>query len=146
MLLESLGFSPDGDPLALYEGKRPDLRIKDLPKRAGETVELVVRVVDARGKETNGGLKYFYFFEDETGILEGVGGRKCLTIGEPPVCCSARRGPDGRPGDPEDLRLRLHAIILIEASPFFRNPSGSFPVFKIDERDMPRDLDPASRS
>jgi len=87
MLLESLGFSPDGDPLELYEGKRPDLRIKDLPGRAGETVELVVRVVDARGKETNGGLKYFYFFEDETGILEGIGERKCLTIGEPPVCC-----------------------------------------------------------
>jgi DNA polymerase III alpha subunit len=87
MLLESLGFSPDGDPLALYEGKRPDLRIKDLRKYAGERIELVVRVVDARGKDVNGGHKYFYLFEDETGILEGVGERKCLTIGEPPVCC-----------------------------------------------------------
>jgi DNA polymerase-3 subunit alpha/error-prone DNA polymerase len=87
MLLDSLGFSPDGDPLALYEGKRPDLRIKDLRKYAGQQVELVVRVVDARGKETNGGRKYFYLFEDETGLLEGVGERKCLTIGEPPVCC-----------------------------------------------------------
>jgi DNA polymerase-3 subunit alpha/error-prone DNA polymerase len=87
MLLDSLGFSPDGDPLALYEGKRPDLRIKDLRKYAGQQVELVVRVVDARGKETNGGRKYFYLFEDEMGLLEGVGERKCLTIGEPPVCC-----------------------------------------------------------
>ncbi|MDP2915599.1 MAG: DNA polymerase III subunit alpha, partial [Candidatus Aminicenantes bacterium] len=87
MLIDALGFSPDGDPLALYEGKRPDLRIKDLRKYAGRPVELVVRVVDARGKETNGGRKYFYLFEDETGLLEGVGGRKCLTIGEPPVCC-----------------------------------------------------------
>ncbi|MCX6564784.1 MAG: DNA polymerase III subunit alpha, partial [Candidatus Aminicenantes bacterium] len=87
MLINALGFSQDGDPLALYEGKRPDLRIKDLRKYAGQQVELVVRVVDARGKETNGGRKYFYLFEDETGLLEGVGGRKCLTIGEPPVCC-----------------------------------------------------------
>ena len=87
MLLESLGFSPDADPLELYEGKRPELRIRDLGRRAGERVELVVRVVDARGKDVNGGRKYFYLFEDETGILEGVGGGKCLTIGEPPVCC-----------------------------------------------------------
>jgi DNA-directed DNA polymerase III PolC len=87
MLLDALGFSPDGDPLALYEGKRPDLRIKDLRKHAGRRVELVVRVVDARGKETNGGRKYFYLFEDETGILEGVGNGPCLTSGEPPVCC-----------------------------------------------------------
>jgi DNA polymerase-3 subunit alpha/error-prone DNA polymerase len=87
MVVEALGFSPDGDPLALYEGKRPELRIKDLRKRVGERVELVVRVVDARGKETNGGRKYFYLFEDETGLLEGIGNRKCLTTGEPPVCC-----------------------------------------------------------
>ena len=87
MLVDALGFSPAGDPLELYEGKRPDLRIKDLRKYAGRPVELVVRVVDARGRATNGGQKYFYLFEDETGILEGVGERKCLTIGEPPVCC-----------------------------------------------------------
>ncbi|MCX6577752.1 MAG: PHP domain-containing protein [Candidatus Aminicenantes bacterium] len=87
MLLESLGFSPAGDPLALYEGKRPELRIGDLRKHAGQQVELVVRVVDARGKEVNGGRKYFYLFEDETGLLEGVGERKCLTSGEPPICC-----------------------------------------------------------
>jgi len=87
MLLDALGFSPDGDPLALYEGQRPGLRIKDLRSHAGRRVELVVRVVDARGKETNGGRKYFYLFEDETGILEGVGSGRCLTSGEPPVCC-----------------------------------------------------------
>jgi DNA polymerase-3 subunit alpha/error-prone DNA polymerase len=87
MLLDSLGFSPDGDSLALYEGKRPEMRIKDLRKYAGQQVELVVRVVDARGKETNGGRKYFYLFEDETGLLEGVGERKCLTVGDPPICC-----------------------------------------------------------
>jgi len=86
-VVESLGFSPDGDPLGLYEGKRPDLRVKDLRKRVGERVELVVRVVDARGREANGGRKYFYLFEDETGLLEGIGDRKCLTVGEPPVCC-----------------------------------------------------------
>jgi DNA polymerase-3 subunit alpha/error-prone DNA polymerase len=96
MLLDSLGFSPDGDPLALYEGKRPDLRIKDLRRHAGRTVELVVRVVDARGREVAGGQKYFYLFEDETGLLEGLGDRKCLTIGEPPVCClRGEPRPDG---------------------------------------------------
>jgi hypothetical protein len=87
MLLESLGFSPNGDPLELYEGKRPDLRIKDLGRYAGHQVDLVVRVADARGKEVKGSLRYFYLFEDETGQLEGVGQRKCLTVGEPPVCC-----------------------------------------------------------
>ena len=87
MLLDSLGFSPGEDPLALFEGKRPALRIKDLRNRAGQQVELVVRVVDARLKETNGGPKYFYLFEDETGLLEGVGEKKCLSFGSPPVCC-----------------------------------------------------------
>ena len=87
MLVEALGFSPDGDPLALYEGRRPDLRIKDLRRHAGRPVELVVRVVDARGKLAGGVRKYFYLFEDETGVLEGVGDRPCLTIGEPAVCC-----------------------------------------------------------
>ena len=99
MVVESLGFSPDGDPLALYEGKRPELRVKDLRKRVGERVELVVRVVDARGREANGKHTYFYLFEDETGLLEGIGDRRCLTIGEPPVCCV--RGEvraDGRGG------------------------------------------------
>ncbi|MCX6561396.1 MAG: PHP domain-containing protein [Candidatus Aminicenantes bacterium] len=87
MLLESLGFSPDSDPLALYEGKRPDLRIKDLGRHVGRTIDLVVRVVDARGKDVRGGKKYFYFFEDETGTLEGVGDRPCQAAGQPPVCC-----------------------------------------------------------
>jgi DNA polymerase III alpha subunit len=87
MILDSLGFSPEADPLDLYEGRRPELRIKDLSGRAGQAVDLVVRVVDARGKEVRGGRKYFYLFEDETGTLEGVGGRKCLAQGDPPVCC-----------------------------------------------------------
>jgi DNA polymerase III alpha subunit len=110
LLLESLGFSPGGDPLALYEGKRPDLRIRDLRKRTGETIELVVRVVDARGKSVRGGLKYFYLFEDETGVLEGVGDRMCLTTGEPPVCC-LRGEPraDGRGG------IRIHACEFLRA-------------------------------
>ncbi len=182
MLYESLGFVPDGDELDLYEGKRPDLRIKDVPDCAGRMVELVVRVIDARQRETygartflaggyegnyagggvgarggnggngngagsgnggngngggNGGNgagawdggrggagdggfgrgangggawggvsdrresdinwggsgrggggtpKYFYLFEDETGLLEGVGETRCVTYGNPPVC------------------------------------------------------------
>ncbi len=99
LLVESLGFSPGTDSLALYEGKRPDLRIRDLRKKAGEKVELVVRVVDARGKKVRDGIKYFFLFEDETGTLEGVGDRMCLTMGEPPVCC-LRGEPraDGRGG------------------------------------------------
>jgi len=32
------------------------------------------------------GAKYFYVFEDETGLLEGVGETRCLTYGTPPVC------------------------------------------------------------
>jgi DNA polymerase-3 subunit alpha/error-prone DNA polymerase len=75
------------DSLELFEGKRPELRIKDLGDYAGQQVELVVRVVDARLKDTNGGSKYFYLFEDETGLLEGVGERRCLSFGSPPACC-----------------------------------------------------------
>jgi DNA polymerase-3 subunit alpha/error-prone DNA polymerase len=131
MLFESLGFLPEGDDLDLYEGKRPELRVKDLKDCAGTMVELVVRVVDARQRVTynaghggNGhggyggyggygggagggsedeepetadeerggygvgtsGAKYFYMFEDETGLLEGIGETRCVTYGTPPVC------------------------------------------------------------
>jgi len=47
----------------------------------------VDRVVDARQKSTSGGEKFFYLFEDETGILEGVGEGQCLAFGSPPACC-----------------------------------------------------------
>ncbi len=108
MLYESLGFLPEGDELDLYEGRRPDLRIGDLPASAGTTVELVVRVVDARRRMTsgtNGGFgrgrpKYFYLFEDETGLLEGLGERRCVTVGTPPVCClrgEVRKDGEGVP-------------------------------------------------
>jgi len=108
MLYESLGFLPEGDELDLYEGKRPALRVRDLKDCAGTMVELVVRVVDARQRETygmmrsatghgghgagdgnsagGGDAKYFYLFEDETGLLEGVGETRCVTYGTPPVC------------------------------------------------------------
>lgn len=86
MLLESLGFDPGGDSLSLFEGKRPSLRIKDLKRYVGHAVELVVRVVDARLKEVSNGRRYFFLFEDETGLLEGVGEKKCLTFGTPPSC------------------------------------------------------------
>ena len=87
MLVEALGFSPTTDSLELFEGKRPALRVKDLANYPGQQVELVVRVVDARLKDTTNGSKYFYLFEDETGLLEGVGERRCLSIGLPPACC-----------------------------------------------------------
>jgi DNA polymerase-3 subunit alpha/error-prone DNA polymerase len=87
MLVDSLGFSPEADSLDLFEGKRPALRVKDLADYAGRQVELVVRVVDARLKDTTNGSKYFYLFEDETGLLEGVGERRCLSSGSPPACC-----------------------------------------------------------
>jgi DNA-directed DNA polymerase III PolC len=89
MLAASLGFSPGTDPLEFFEGKRPGLRIRDLPDRVGRTVELVVRVVDAREKRVNGGRasKYFYLFEDETGLLEGVSEARLLAFGTPPACC-----------------------------------------------------------
>ncbi len=124
MLFEALGFLPEGDDLDLYQGKRPELRVKDLKDCAGTLVELVVRVVDARQRVTYGalaggnghggyrrrteggdeespemaegerggygvgtnGAKYFYMFEDETGLLEGVGETRCVTYGTPPVC------------------------------------------------------------
>lgn len=100
MLVECLGFNPEGDSLFLFEGKRPPLRIKDLKDYAGQEVELLVRVVDARLKETRNGRKYFFLFEDETGLLEGVGERKCLTFGSPPACHlrgEVRRDGGGRP-------------------------------------------------
>jgi DNA polymerase-3 subunit alpha len=34
----------------------------------------------------NGGAKYFYMFEDETGLLEGIGETRCAAYGTPPVC------------------------------------------------------------
>jgi DNA polymerase III alpha subunit len=87
MLVDSLGFSPGVDSLELFKGKRPELRIADLGNYAGRQVELVVRVVDARLKDTSNGSRYFYLFEDETGLLEGVGERRCLSFGSPPACC-----------------------------------------------------------
>jgi DNA polymerase-3 subunit alpha/error-prone DNA polymerase len=104
MLFESIGFLPEGDDLDLYQGKRPELRVRDLKGCAGAMVELVVRVVDARQRVTynnalrggdeepegfggaNNGAKYFYMFEDETGLLEGIGEARCAAYGTPPVC------------------------------------------------------------
>jgi len=86
MLIEALGFDPEGDSLSLFNGRRPELRIKDLPTRLGREVELVVRVVDARLKGARGKQRYFFLFEDETGLLEGVGTVKGLTFGVPPAC------------------------------------------------------------
>ena len=37
------------------------------------------------GVGTNG-AKFFYMFEDETGLLEGIGETRCVTYGTPPVC------------------------------------------------------------
>jgi DNA polymerase-3 subunit alpha/error-prone DNA polymerase len=100
MMIESLGFSPEGDSLDLFGGKRSSLRIKDMKNYVGREVVLVVRVVDARLKVVNGGRKYFFLFEDETGLLEGVGQRKCLTFDKPPACClrgEVRQDSSGRP-------------------------------------------------
>lgn len=87
MLIDSLGFVPEGDSLSLLDGKRPPLRVKDLKDHIGREVEIVVRVVDARRKEVKNGWKYFFLFEDETGLLEGVGNQKGFTFGNPPACC-----------------------------------------------------------
>jgi DNA polymerase-3 subunit alpha/error-prone DNA polymerase len=100
MVVESLGFFPEGDSLSLVVGKRPSLRIRDLKDCAGQVVELLVRVVDARRKRVRSGEKYFYLFEDETGLLEGVGERRCVTTGTPPSCYlrgEVRSDGNGRP-------------------------------------------------
>jgi DNA polymerase-3 subunit alpha/error-prone DNA polymerase len=100
MLIESLGFDPEGDSLSLFKGKRPALRVKDVKDYVGHTVDLVLRVVDARRKGVNSGQKYFFLFEDETGLLEGVGETKCLTFGSPPACYlrgEVRSDRTGRP-------------------------------------------------
>ncbi len=100
MVVESLGFFPEGDSLSLVAGKRPPLRIKDLKDYGGQVVELLVRVVDARRKRVSSGEKYFYLFEDETGLLEGVGERRCVTMGTPPACYlrgEVRSDGNGRP-------------------------------------------------
>lgn len=86
MLVECLGFNPTGDSLSLFHEERPSLQIKDLEREMGQEVELMVRVVDARLKRLSKGRKYFFLFEDETGLVEGVGERKCLSFGSPPVC------------------------------------------------------------
>ncbi|MDH5383114.1 MAG: DNA polymerase III subunit alpha [Candidatus Aminicenantes bacterium] len=100
MIVESLGFFPEGDSLSLVAGKRPALRIRDLKDCVGQVVELLVRVVDARRKRVTSGEKYFFLFEDETGLLEGVGERRCLTFGTPPACYlrgEVRSDGNGRP-------------------------------------------------
>lgn len=100
MQVEVLGFDPEGDTLSLFAGKRPALRIKDLKHCIGQEVELVVRVVDARLKKLPKGQMHFFLFEDETGLLEGVGERRCLTFGSPPGCYlrgDVRRDGNGRP-------------------------------------------------
>ncbi|MFO7866374.1 MAG: DNA polymerase III subunit alpha, partial [Candidatus Aminicenantes bacterium] len=99
MVAESLGFDPEGNSLSLLQISRPRLRIKDLAARKGEEVELVVRVVDARRKRTRSGVKFFFLFEDETGLLEGVGENPCRTFGTPPACFlrgRIRRDESGR--------------------------------------------------
>jgi len=103
MLIDSLGFAPDGDSLSLFEGKRPPLRIKDLKGCLGQEVELVVRVVDARQKAVRQGRKYFFLFEDETGLLEGVGSTGLLP---------ERRGQTGWKRKAEGLRLFLSPALL----------------------------------
>ena len=100
MIIESLGFDPGGDSLDLVRGKRPPLRIRDLGGYVGREAELLVRVVDARLKGVSGARKYFFLFEDETGLLEGVGERKCLSFGDPPACFlrgEVRGSNGGRP-------------------------------------------------
>jgi len=100
MVVESLGFDPKGDSLSLYTGKRPPLRIRDLARHMGCEVELIARVVDARLKRTTDGRKYFFLFEDETGLLEGVGETESQTFGSPPTCYlrgEIRRDGSGRP-------------------------------------------------
>ncbi len=84
--LEKLGFLPVGDPLELLDGRRPPLRVAHLRELSGQMVELAVRVVDAREIRSSRGLTYFYLFEDESGQVEGVGQRKALAFGSPPVC------------------------------------------------------------
>jgi len=86
MLLDALGFDPTGEALSLLTRSRPELRVKDLRKRTGRTVELVVRVMDGRRKRVKGGLRYFFLFSDETGVIEGVGTQKCISFGSPPAC------------------------------------------------------------
>jgi DNA polymerase-3 subunit alpha/error-prone DNA polymerase len=100
MLVEVLGFDPAGDSLTLFGNRRPGLRIKDLPAYVGKEVELLVRIVDARLKRITKGQRYFFLFEDETGILEGVGETRCLAFGTPPACYlrgQVRRDGNGRP-------------------------------------------------
>jgi len=100
MIIESLGFDPGGDSLDLVGGKRSPLRVRDLRGYVGREAELLVRVVDARLKGVGGGRKYFFLFEDETGLLEGVGQRKCLSFGDPPACFlrgEVRSSSGGRP-------------------------------------------------
>lgn len=99
MLIDSLGFDPLGDALSLFKGKRPVLRVKDLENRAGQIVELMVRVMDARRKKVRQGLTYFFLFSDETGMIEGVGTKKCVSFGSPPACYvqgRIRRSENGR--------------------------------------------------
>jgi DNA-directed DNA polymerase III PolC len=111
MVVESLGFDPDGDSLSLLKFPRPELRIKDLADRRNGDVELMVRVVDARKKRTRGGYKYFFLFEDETGLLEGVGEKPCRTFGKPPACLLRGRVCPGETGRPRITECRFPKML-----------------------------------
>ncbi len=123
MVIEALGFDPEGDSLSLFRGKRPMLRIKDLKDCVGQEVELLVRVVDARKKVLKGGEKYFFLFEDETGLLEGVGERECLALDSTLFCLL--RGVVRRDGDG---RAKLFNCSFTRYSPYrgFGFPLGDF--------------------
>ncbi len=96
MLYESLGFLPEGDPLALFTGRRPELRVNGLGKCAGSVVELVVRVVDARqrvvyGPSGDGPVGYGRVWNDD-GPGDGA------EAGPGPVGSGGRGGQGGHGG------------------------------------------------
>ena len=71
----------EGDLRHDAERERPR-RARRRGRRGGEDGGARTRTTGDGG----GGAKYFYLFEDETGLLEGIGETRCAAYGTPPVC------------------------------------------------------------
>ena len=124
MLVDSLGFSPEADSLELFEGKRPELRVRDLGNYAGQQVELVVRVVDARLKDTNERQQVFLSFRGRDRASRGGGGEAMPELRLAARLLPEGGGPPRRRRHGQNPQLLLSEGILRYSPRCRRSPSG----------------------
>ena len=67
-----LGFTVNQHPLGFFN-RRPPLRVAELMSVKGERVKLALYLLDFQVKEVPRGKKAFFLFDDETGVIQGIG-------------------------------------------------------------------------